>query len=245
MGQLHEILAVIQESKTTATRMIQEFQKLSDGRLVDGFIKVYMPKDEDGETFPTEEMLVTTTVADKLNFTKEFLVSNIDNLLVVNETNRIAETELVLNGVSYGKYSATSFLELEKELIKLRMMYNYIPTLLSAKKWKESIQELDIYETEPEITTRKIKQVQHRVIVQASDKFPAQVVAESVDVPVGLWTTTYKSGRISPANKAKLLERIDKLIEAVKKCRARANQEKTININLGGKLFDYINKDIL
>lgn len=242
MGQLHEILAVIQESKLVEKRMMDEFIKLADGRFYDGFIKTYMPKDEEGETFPTEEVPVVTTVAEKLLFTKNFIIKNIDNLLTVNETNRIAEAELVIDGISYGKYSSTSFLELEKELQKLRTMYASIPTLNLARKWTLSLNEEDIYEAETELTTRKIKQTIHRVIVQATDKFPAQVVGEVTDVPVGVWQTTHKSGRLSPANKAKLLSRIDTLIEAVKKCRAKANQEKICNISLGGKLFDYINK---
>jgi hypothetical protein len=42
-----------------------------------------------------------------------------------------------------------------------------------------------------------------------------------------------------------MIKRIEKMIEAVKIARAKANNVDVVNIALGKKIFDFIQKDIL
>jgi hypothetical protein len=80
---------------------------------------------------------------------------------------------------------------------------------------------------------------------EATDKHPAQTELLSLDFQVGKYETTYLSGKISVVQKNEMVKRIEKMIEAVKIARAKANNVDVVNIALGKKIFDYIQKDIL
>lgn len=247
MGALHENLAVQDDLKRTAREMIEEFEKLgsSKAHLIDGFVKYYEPSFEDGEELPSEEYLVATTVGQKMSFTSSYLIKNIDNKYAISETNRIAEAALEVDGIIWGVYSATTFLEMEKDLTRLLSMYSSIPTLATNQTWHQSKMESGIYETPMIETARTVKRTKNEVVVPATDKFPAQVYQQTYDETVGTWTTIRKTGRISSRDKSILIQRIERLLEAVKKARAKANQVEAVKMEMGKKIFDYINKDIL
>ena len=52
------------------------------------------------------------------------------------------------------------------------------------------------------------------------------------DINIGEYTVEKFSGRISPAEKVVLLDKIEKLAAAVKKARARANEETVPDVDL-------------
>jgi hypothetical protein len=47
---------------------------------------------------------------------------------------------------------------------------------------------------------------------------------------------------ITPARKSELLDRIDKLLRAVKKARQRANGTEVVKVNVGKSIMDFINE---
>ena len=78
-------------------------------------------------------------------------------------------------------------------------------------------------------------------MVPATPQHPAQVKEWSADKAIGKYTTQTFSGMISPADKALMLSRVDKLLAAFKKARQRANCQETSAMEIGQTIIKYIN----
>jgi len=84
------------------------------------------------------------------------------------------------------------------------------------------------------------KEVKHKVLYDATDHHPAQIETWNEMVNVGRITETTWSGMISPADKSLYIGRMDKLIQAVKKARQRANTTKVGKAEVGPTIFNYL-----
>jgi hypothetical protein len=104
-----------------------------------------------------------------------------------------------------------------------------MPTQDASKKWTEAPNlGKGVYEAEPSYTTKTEKQMQPVVLAPATDKHPAQVKESSKDVVVGTFCTTLRSGEVTAAQKAEVLERIDDLLVEIKSARMRANETEVV-----------------
>lgn len=245
-NQLHQLLAVENDRKQQAINIMNEtvatFQKKPDH--FDGMRKDYHAVEEDGMKIPPEYKEIVTTVKDKLNYSEEAVIKAIDAHISKEETNSSGGANAVLKiGDTEFNLSATSLLALESHLIKIRNMYKAIPTLDPAKKWSKD--EMGIYNAEPSVTYRTEKQAKVIQLAKATDRHAEQATLVNEDVQVGHYITVNKSGKVKPKQKSDLLANIDKLIDAVKVARAKANQAEVENVKIGKKIFDYINKNIL
>lgn len=251
MNQLHQLLAVIDDLKKKSNAIQSETTKTFSSKQehFDGLTKIYSAYDESSnDNIPAEIKNVVTTVSDKINYTSKPFIQALDAELSLDETNSSgnAKAELICNNISFGFLSASSLLDLEKNLLKIREIYKNIPTLDLTKQWADdSNTGKNIYTTTEEIKYRTNKVYQPFVKYEATKDHPAQVDVLQKDIQVGEYKTVYKSGKISSANKSELLSRIDSLIISVKKARSIANQCEVTNVKIGNKLFDFINKDIL
>lgn len=245
-NQLHQLLAVEtdrkQKAKVILTETIATFTK--KGEHFDGLIKTYKPNEEGGDQVPSQVKEVVTTVDKKLDYTKGAVITAIDAQLSKEETNSsgTVKAELKIGDKSF-ELSATSLLALEGQLINIRAVYKTIPTQDPTRRWvPDESTGKGIFVTAPEelYRTKKI----HRPFVKsgATKEHPAQVEIISEDVQVGKYETIYKTGKISPARKSEMLTKIDGLIDAVKRARAKANQAEVVNTKIGKEIFDYINK---
>jgi len=248
-NQLHQLLAVEQDRRGRASEIIQEavtlFQKKEDH--LDGFIRTYHPKDDKGDTLPPEQKLIVTTVAAKMQYANGFIIKAINAQLSKEETNAsgLAKAELIVDDVNFGEFTATSLLALEQHLQKLLGVYRVIPTIDPVKRWMPDPSQDNTFITETEVKHRTNKVEDFRVIVPATPEHPAQIAKIVKDEQVGTWETVYSSGKITPAQKSELLSRIDNLIDAVKKARAKANQAEVKQMKTGKALLEYINNGIL
>lgn len=246
-NQLHQLLAVENDRKQQAVNIMNEtintFQKKTEH--FDGLKKIYTAFEEGGMEVPPETKEVKETVPSKLNYAKKSIIKAIDAQLSKEESNASGNVraELIVNGTNFGELSSTSLLALESHMIKIRTMYKAIPTLDPVRKWNKD--EFGIYVTESEVKFRAEKKQEKIVLYEATEHHPAQVSLEHVDKQVGQYDTVYKSGKITPKQKSDLLAKIDSIIDAVKRARAKANQAEITELKIGSKLFDYINKDIL
>jgi len=249
-NQLHQLLAVENDRKQKANLIMSETENtfVKKQEHFDGLVKTYIPKnDEDSDLIPDEIKAIVTTVADKVNYTKDAVVTAINAQLSKEETNASGEAraDLVFGDKTFS-LSATSLLALEQNLLKIREVYKAIPTLDPAKTWNnDSTEGNGFFKTDPEVKYRTKKITRPLVKVAATDKHPAQVELVSEDIQVGHYETIYKSGKLTPAQKSNLLSRIDDLIDSVKRTRAVANQAEVKNIEIGKEIFDFINKDII
>ena len=249
-GALHQLLAVRQDlekkGQMILTETVNTFIKKSEH--FDGVIKTYTPMAEGSEEIPPEVKEMVTTVGKKVLYSETAITAALDARVSVEESNAsgTVKSELVVqNGdqvQSFGSFSAISLLALEEWLTRIRTMYQEIPTLDPTKTWfKDTNQGEGVYKTNPEIKFRSVTQKVPLVLSPATDRFPAQVQVYDNNVQVGKYSTEYLSGKITPAEKSSLLERIDNLIIAVKKAKAKANQATAIQVRVGQKLFDFIN----
>lgn len=247
MGKLHELLAVESDLKGAAEKIVAEtintFTK-KEHHFVERF-KSYQAKDEDGETFAPEKQEMVTTVPKKLEHTQEVVVKYLDAVAQKEATNTAAQALLEVDGVALidTPLPATMLLALEGKLKQLREVYNSIPTLDPSETWHWDLS-TQTYEAEPKQTYKTKKVMKNHVKAPATDKHPAQVEVYNEDVRVGTWTEKKWSGMVTPAEKAELLARVDKLMQAVKKARQRANDAETKNVSIGDALFNYINKPL-
>jgi hypothetical protein len=135
-------------------------------------------------------------------------------------------------------------LGLEEKLKRLREVFDKIPTLPPGIEWKPDPDRGDnVYKMSyPEVTRRTRKVTKPVVLYEATDKHPAQVKEVSEDIPVGKFTKVAWSGMMSPAEKSRLLARVDRLSRAVKQARQRANTTEVVDTHIS-ILSDFILSD--
>ncbi len=247
-NKLHELLAVEQDRKHKANQAIGEAKSIFTKKDThfDGMLKKYVALEEDSEEIPDERKEMVFTVKEKLDDVIQTIVTGIDAHISKEETNTTpeAKAELKVDETVLGTFSATALLALESHLNKIREMYQAIPTLDATKKWDFSEQEGN-YKTSPEVKFRSVKRPKVIVKYEATDKHPAQTELLYLDFQVGKYETIYSSGKIPPAKKAELIQNIDKLLEAVKVARSKANTAEVRNVNIGQRLFDFIHEGII
>lgn len=247
MGKLHELLAVEDSLKAAAQRMLSRIESLfSDGKskLV-GKIRTYQSVNEQGETFEPEIELLTTTVMKEMVEVEKAWAAYIDATVQKECSNQNTEADLKVGDVTLVEgLPATALLTLEKKLESLRAMYAAIPTNDPAERWTLDNQ-TGHYVSDPRVTYRTNKVPRVIELSPATERHPAQVQMINEDVRVGTWTTSIQSGMMSPVDKAALLERLDKLAQAVKQARVRANDVEASNVRVAETLFTYIHGGVV
>jgi hypothetical protein len=247
MPKLHELLAVEGDLdglfKKILGETINTFSKKS--HLFDGRIRtLHLFDDEAPEVAPEREEL-DTTVDRKIDYMKGAVVRYLDAVLQKEQTNQEAKADLVLpDGTTLAtNVPATFLLGLETKLKLLRQVYETIPTLPPSTEWEvDESQGPDVFKTKyPEETFKTEKAFKVQILYEATKEHPAQVEKIPVTKNAGRFTTTNWSGKVSPARKSILMDRLDTLIRATKKARQRANATDVKKGNIGKVLLDYIN----
>lgn len=246
-NKLYELLAVEQDRKHKANQAIGEAINLFTKKDVqfDGMIKRYVALEEDSEQVPDETKEMVSTIKEKLNQTIEAVITGMDAHISKEETNaaNIAKAELKVGDTLFGTFSATSLLAIETQLGKVKELYQSIPVLDSTKKWEFDNQK-GYFKTDDEVKFRSVKRPKVIVKYEATKEHPAQTELLYLDFQVGKYETVYFSGKITPAQKATLIRRIDELLEAVKVARAKANNVEVNDTKIGQKIFDFINQEV-
>jgi hypothetical protein len=245
-NQLHSVLAVVDDKKKLATAILQEAVVLFDKKQdhFDGFIKKYEPREEGGDELPQETKPLVTTVPEKLSYVLKSLVPGLNTILEVEETNGSgnAKAELIVGDVNLGSFSATSLLAMEREITAIRNVCKEIPTLDPAREWSldEKAGETGVYRSAVEERIRTIKIEEPVTLYPATPEHPAQTALRAKDHPVGKYSTTYLTGKLTSLSKSELLGRVDNLLETIKRARAEANSCEVIKVNVSEKLFSII-----
>jgi len=240
MKRLNQILAVEQATKKKRedefTKLYQELQKAD---LSAGFTRTYQPKDEEGERFPNETKRVQVRVPDTLQSVKRSLADLFDMTATKDATNQTARADIVVNGqVLATGVPATHLLFLEKKMVGIIELLKKLPTLPMDEQWTlDSVQGL--YATAPTETIKTAKVVKHEVVVQATEKFPAQVVQTTKDVVQGTWKTVKFSGALPSDEVSELLARAERLQKAIKTARQEAN-EAPVTALTTSQILNYI-----
>lgn len=245
-AKLHEILAVEGDLEKVASNIIAEAKNTFNKKtnLFQGSVKTAEMFDDDAPTPAPDQVKMEDTVPSKLAYVGKAVSSWLDVVFQKECTNQCATADLVVGGITLGaNLPATFLLGLENKLKRLRDMYADIPTLQPGVHWEPAPdQGKDVFETaapmERFITN---KQVKSTVLYEATKEHPAQIDKWTEDVKVGRYLVQASSGMITPARKSEILGRLDKLTQAAKAARMRANSEEVTTTKIGKTLMDYIN----
>jgi hypothetical protein len=246
--QLHELLAVEGDLKGVQEKMLAESKKVFErNELFMGVSKRLNMVDDNRkheEAAGSQERAMTTTVTTRLLYTSESVIRYYDALLQKELTNQKATADLSVDGVDIAEgLPATFLLGLENKLKALREVYGRTPTLQAGIHWEpDATMGEDIFVTKnPEVANKTEKIIVPQILYEATKEHPAQVKELSRDTVVGAFTTIHWSGMITSARKRELLERVDHLIQAVKKARMKANETEVVTgSSIGEKIFEYI-----
>jgi len=244
--KLHEILAVEGDLEKVAGNLIAEAKVTFNKKmnLFQGSVKTAEMFEDGVPTPASEQIKMAETVPSKLNYVGKAVSRWLDAVFQKENTNQRATADLIVDGVTLAKdLPATFLLGLETKLKRLRDMYIEIPTLAPGIHWEPAPDEgKDVFKManplERFITN---KQVKSTVLYEATKEHPAQIDKWTEDVKVGRYLVQTSSGMITPAHKADILGRLDKLAQAAKTARMRANSEEVTKDRIGKVLMDYIN----
>lgn len=208
--------------------------------LFNGFDKKYQPLDESGEKFPPESLKVQMNTKQVLKESNRVLADLLDITATKDFANCVAKSNLVVDGkVLLEGAPATYLLFLEKQLTDMNTLVSELPVLDSAEDWTFD-KNSDLFKTAP-IQTGKTKKVQKSLVLLApTEKHPGQAQLITEDQTVGYWDTVKTSGAIPAPEKAKLLEKIEKLQKAVKFAREEANTTEAPAMKVADKLLGWL-----
>lgn len=233
MGKMHQLLSVIQDLKGQAAKILNETEKVFSAKqnLFDEEAKDFKPlNDEDRISNLMANQLsshtaMVETVASKLSHFAEHYGPFIDAALQVDMTNTRATTSIDIGLKTFDNVPATFLLQFEKMLREIRKIYDAIPTLDMKVIWaKDPMKGAGVWRAPKEETVKTRKVTEHKVIVQPTDKHPAQVAEYTTDEPVGVYEIHKWSGKITPEQKYRLLRKIDEYIRLVKTALGKANE---------------------
>lgn len=249
MTKLYEILAAESSVKAQADKSLAETEaKFKKEVLFQGHTKtlqhlVSNPENEAREAQFKENKPVATTVFDTLQYSLN-LWAKLENLLATkNTTNCSAMADLTFRGrVVATQIPVDELMGLEARLTKLRGILQGIPTLDASQNWENDVTKGPGYfkTTEDAVTLKTERVIETNIVVQATDKFPAQVKESSRDAVVGTIVLRKFSGAATTYQLAETLTVVDELIVEVKQARNRANAIDVAAVTIGDTIASII-----
>lgn len=241
MKKLNQVIALEKTLKGTVNQAIDVIHKvLQKGVLFDGFTKVYKKGSEEGEDAPPQAQHIQFVAAKCLQDIAGEWTKLFDVTAQKDFANCTAKADVEVDGVVVLKDAPVTYLLfLEKQLTDLHTIIQKAPVLDASERW-----DLDpntgVYRTQP-VLTQRTKKVQKAIVLYPhSAEHPAQTQLITEDVVVGNWEQTRFSGAL-PATRVKvLLNRVNRLREAVKVAREEANMAQAPDQEVGKKIFDWV-----
>lgn len=241
MAKLNQIIAIEKGIKGQSLRDLTDaHQLLQKPATLSGIARTYRPKDEEGEQLPPESTKVQTKSEEVIRKTVEILTKLFDVTATKDWANTQARADVVLDGkVLLSQVPATYLLFLEKQLVDLHTFVRKLPVLDASETWTFDTS-ADCWATEPVQTTKTKKIPRNHVKAEATEHHPAQVEVYYEDVIVGYWRTVKFSGALPASRVNELVERVEKLQQAVKFAREEANNLEVQDQKMGEKVFQYL-----
>jgi hypothetical protein len=241
MPRLNQIIAVEKGIKTRShTELTEAHHALQKPALLSGIARSYRPRDEEGEQLPPEATRVQAKAEEVIRKTADILVALFDVTATKDYTNCKARADIVVDGKTLlAAVPVTYLLFLEKQLVDLHTFVKKLPVLDASESWIFDAS-ADCWATEPVQTSKTKKIPRNHVKAEATDKHPAQVEVYHEDVVVGQWKTVKFSGALPAKRVNELLERVEKLQQAVKFAREEANNQEADEQKIGRSVLNYL-----
>lgn len=240
--RLNQVVAIEKGAKVVGeSALTQAYQQAQKPGPWNGVTRTYQPKDEDGDQLPPESTRVQFKGQDLLNNVRQNFGRLLDVTATKDEGNTQARADVIVDGeIILAQLPVPTLLYLEKKLGDLQnSLLRSLPVVDPADVWTWD-ENQGVYRAEPVQTTRTKKVPKAFVKAQATDKHPAQVEVFTEDVSVGTWTTTKLSGAFTETRKAELLDKVRRLIQAVKEARELANVTEVRDVRIGEAVFNFL-----
>jgi len=241
MSKLCQIVAVTKGVKSRTQAAVSKIYKtLQQNDLFTGMEKSYSPCDDAGPVYPSESKKLQAYASDLLveaakEWSKLFdVVATQDHGNCIALANVVVGNETVLEDVP-----VPTLLFLEKQLIDVRTFLDKLPVLDPAKSWR-SDEIMDCYVTDPVQRTKTKKVKKFVTMYEATKEHPAQIDTDFEDIVEGFWNQIDYSGAMSESRKGELLQRVNLLIDAVKKAREEANSTTVKDVRVGSDIFEWL-----
>lgn len=241
MTKLNQIIAVEKGVKSKALQDVNTaHQKVQKPALLAGISRTYQPKDEEGEQLPPESTRVQVMAEDVLREVAGSLTRLFDVTATKDWANCTARADVSVDGRTVlADVPVGHLLFLEKQLTELHGFLKKLPVLDAAESWSLD-PSTDSWKTDQVRTIRTKKVPRNHVKAEATEKHPAQVEVYYEDVAVGYWTTTKFSGALPARRVNELVDRVEKLQQAVKFAREEANGTEVTDRRVGDAVFGYL-----
>ncbi len=241
MTKLNQIIAVEKGIKSKSyAELTEAHHNVQKQALLSGISRTYQPKDEEGEQLPPEATRVQLKAEEILRQTTANLTRLFDVTATKDWANCVAKADVAVDGTTIVRDVPVSYLLfLEKQLSDLTTFVKKLPILDAAETWSHDPSS-DTWKTEPVRTLRTKKVPRNHVKAEATEKHPAQVDVYYEDIAIGTWTTTKFSGALPAQRVNELLERVEKLTQAVKFAREEANTFEVADQRVGDAVFAYL-----
>lgn len=268
--KMNALLAKVEHGASVFRKMTAEYlQFFTKGQTqFTGVRKTYQPREGTADD-PSmrQNNHVVTTVTEKLDWYEKNAETYINSTLSVDATNasNTVKVPLIVNGVSLGELSVLELMKLKTLITKMGMeeMYSNIPVRSDTIIWHnttdEAYERRDIVQTE---LLRGVKRTDSKVEIILEDpniklmiesgkvpdvsKYNPTRSVKSTMIEVGDYTLQHFSGEYTQRQKAEILQRRSKLLEAIEVAMKQANDTPVVESNLSAStLFNYLHRNIL
>jgi hypothetical protein len=239
--KLNQVIAIEKGAKNRIYSAITELHKNSQKPdLYYGFNKSYESKEEGGEQFPPEQKKVVMRSEDVLGEARKLFTEIMDITATKDFANMSACADIKIGeNVLVKDVPVPYLLFLEKQLTDLRTFIDKLPVLDEADDWSKD-EASGLFKTASLKTHRTQKVSEPIVLYDATKEHPAQTQLITKDVVVGYWNQVKHSGAITRGDKRQLLEKVERVLEAVKTAREEANSVEAPNKKVGADILDYL-----
>jgi hypothetical protein len=242
--KLNQILTTEKGAKNKAENTFTVIhQMLQKPNLLSGISRTYTPRKEGDEVFPPEVQKVQFKTEDRLRDLSAALVDLFDETARKDKTNCAALADVILEDgiVLASGVPATHLLFIEKKLGDLITFFRKLAVLDPAEDWQRD-EAQGLWRTAPTKQFKTKKVTTWEPIVAATKEHPAQLKERTNDEVAGEWTTIKYSGALPAERVTELLNRTEKLLRAVKRARAAANNTPVVDLRTGDAVLGYIFK---
>lgn len=245
MAKLHQILPARKAAGDVAHETITRVHHKLTAAATSGISRVYTPKDDDGDRYPSEYQKVTWAGDDAVREALPHQVRLIDLTAQRDFTNMTACANVTVDGEVILRDAPVSFLMwLESQLTHYITFLKQLPVLDPSTNWAWS-PEQGAYASDVVSTAKSRKLEVPLVLHPPTDKHPAQVKTTMIDEFQGTWQTTRFSGAFRRDDVEAALERARKLHDAVRSAASLANETPVNTLHPGQAIVDYVFEGLL
>lgn len=248
---LNQVVAIEKDVRQATQRKITDaHHALQRPGMLEGIQKTYRPRDDEGVQLPPEIGRVQATVQEMIEATREALIDLFDITAARDFTNGpmvevdggvyVAVADVVVGEEVLVENAPVAYLLwLERQLDDLHTFVGKLPTHDPSTTWS-LVDPRGVYESAPVETTRTEQQLRAVELSPATKEHKAQVQPYQENVVVGFWTTVKLTGAIPLAERAALIQRINRLRQAVHAARETANRVEALDPRPGQRLISFI-----